>query len=104
MMKLIIGFLALQINCFSEDKPDHNLEIADLEDVLERLFETEMDKMDKSKAFTFDSVSYQIIPLYSMKKRGTRHDTLFLRNPHRDLSSFKIPNTTKNIDYNKTLS
>ena len=63
MMKLILGFLALQINCFSEDKPDHNLEVSDLEDVLERLFETEMDKMDKSKAFKFDSVSYLIIPL-----------------------------------------
>ena len=48
MMKLIISLLALQINCFSQDKPDHNLEIADLEDVLEKLFEKQMDKMDKS--------------------------------------------------------
>ena len=53
MMRLLIGFLALQINCFSEDKPDHNLEIANLEDVLEKLFVTEM---DKSKAFNFSSV------------------------------------------------
>ena len=58
MMKLILGFLALQINCFSEDKPDHNFEVADLEDVLERLFETEM---NKGKAFT----RFSFIPNYT---------------------------------------